>query len=110
MSRTFQRLETFGTLSVRDNVLVAAEMRRGWSREKFDPHESSPTRSSIAIGLGAVARRARRHPAHRDRPVSSRSRARSPPNRGSLLLDEPSAGLNEGETNELGALLRSLAS
>ena len=54
MSRTFQRLETFGTLSVRDNVLVAAEMRRGWSRDKFDP--AVVTDELIErIGLGAVA-------------------------------------------------------
>ena len=54
MSRTFQRLETFGTLSVRDNVLVAAEMRRGWSRDKSDP--AAVTDDVIdRIGLGAVA-------------------------------------------------------
>src|SRR6478735_9813540 len=54
MSRTFQRLETFGTLSVRDNVLVAAEMRRGWSRDKSDP--SAVTDGLIdRIGLGRVA-------------------------------------------------------
>ena len=66
MGRTFQRLETFGTLSVRDNVLVAAEMRRGWSRDKSDP--AAVTDEMIErIGLGAVARRAGRHAPDRHR-------------------------------------------
>jgi len=108
MSRTFQRLETFGTLSVRDNVLVAAEMRRGWSREKFDP--DAVTDDVIGrIGLdGVAAERVDTLPTGTARLVEvARALAAKPR---LLLLDEPSAGLNEGETNELGALLRSLAS
>ena len=107
MSRTFQRLETFGTLSVRDNVLVAAEMRRGWSRDKFDP--AVVTDELIErIGLGAVAaERVDTLPTGTARLVEvARALAAKPR---VLLLDEPSAGLNEGETNELGTLLRSLA-
>ena len=107
MSRTFQRLETFGTLSVRDNVLVAAEMRRGWSRDKSDP--AAVTDEVIdRIGLGPVAaERVDTLPTGTARLVEvARALAAQPR---VLLLDEPSAGLNENETNELGTLLRSLA-
>jgi len=107
IGRTFQRLETFGTLSVRDNVLVAAEMRRGWSREKFDV-QSTTDDIIERVGLSGVAdERVDQLPTGSARLVElARSLSAKPR---VLLLDEPSAGLNEGETQTLGALLRELA-
>ena len=108
IGRTFQRLETFGSLTARENVLVAAEMRRGWA------HDRSRSPGVIAdeilerVGLLAVADdRVDRLPTGTARLVElGRALATQPR---VLLLDEPSAGLNETETATLGALLREVA-
>jgi branched-chain amino acid transport system ATP-binding protein len=107
IGRTFQRLETFGTLSVRDNVLVAAEMRKGWSREKFKPGTMADELIE-RIGLTSVAdERVDRLPTGTQRLVEiARALATKPR---VVLLDEPSSGLNEAETEELSELLIELA-
>jgi branched-chain amino acid transport system ATP-binding protein len=107
IGRTFQRLETFGTLSVRDNVLVAAEMRRGWSRERFKPGQLADELIE-RIGLVPVAdERVDKLPTGTQRLVElARALATKPR---VILLDEPSAGLNEEETDELAQLLHELA-
>jgi branched-chain amino acid transport system ATP-binding protein len=107
IGRTFQRLETFGTLSVRDNVLVAAEMRRGWSREKFKPGELTDELIE-RIGLTSVAQeRVERLPTGTQRLVEMARALATKPR--VMLLDEPSAGLNESETTELSELLIELS-
>jgi branched-chain amino acid transport system ATP-binding protein len=107
IGRTFQRLETFGTLTARENVLVGAEMRRRWSRERFDVGELTDQLID-RVGLRAVAdEKVDKLPTGTARLVEvARSLASKPR---VILLDEPSAGLNENETSALGTLLRELA-
>ncbi|MEH0421255.1 ABC transporter ATP-binding protein [Streptomyces sp. B21-083] len=103
MSRTFQNLELFGRLSVRDNLLVAAELgprhrqaarttdqvldRLGLTGVAGDPVDALPTGLARLVEVG--------------RALVLGPRV--------LLLDEPAAGQDADETKQFAALLRSLA-
>ena len=106
IARTFQKLEVFGSLSARENILVAAEQRKSWDRSGFDPakvcdeilakvglsHVSEFMVGTLPTGTARLVELARA--------LASNPRV--------LLLDEPSSGLNEEETEEMASLLRKL--
>jgi branched-chain amino acid transport system ATP-binding protein len=107
LGRTFQRLELFSLLSVRENIRVAADVRKGWSRDKDNPAEV--VESIIErVGLTHVAdARVDSLPTGQCRLVElGRCLATKPK---VLLLDEPASGQDESETIEFARLLRSLA-
>ncbi len=107
LARTFQRLELFSLLSVRDNIRVAADIRRGYSRDKENPAEAVE-RIIDRIGLRAIAdERVDALPTGQCRRVElGRSLATKP---AVLLLDEPASGQDETETAQFADLLRELA-
>jgi branched-chain amino acid transport system ATP-binding protein len=103
LARTFQRLELFGRLSVRDNLLVAAELGA-------DRRRAARTVAEVLdrLGLAAIADRSADalstgvgRLVEVGRAIAVRPRV--------LLLDEPAAGQDAGETERFAALLRSLA-
>jgi branched-chain amino acid transport system ATP-binding protein len=103
LARTFQRLELFGRLSVRDNLLVAAELGPDRRRathvvtELLDrlglTHIADSTADALSTGLARLV--------EVGRALATRPRV--------LLLDEPAAGQDHEETERFAALLRSLA-
>ena len=107
MGRTFQRLEAFGSLTVRENVRVALDIHRG-VRGLFSPARSDLVALMERVGIADYAdERADSSPTGTARLLElARCLAGDPK---ILLLDEPSSGLDESETDAFGDLLRSLA-
>jgi branched-chain amino acid transport system ATP-binding protein len=108
IARTFQRLEAFGSLTAHENVQVALEMRRRWATSRYD---CSKLADELLDRVGIVHvsdTRVDALPAGSARLVElARALATQPK---VLLLDEPSSGLDEQETDALAALLHELTS
>jgi len=109
LARTFQRLETFGSLSVHDNVMVAWELAQDPLRIR-GPRGKQRTVHEVLERVG-IAHIAGEYvdalPTGLARLVElARALATSPT---VLLLDEPSSGLDRPETEVMGDLLVELA-
>jgi branched-chain amino acid transport system ATP-binding protein len=107
VARTFQRLELFTSLSVRDNIRVAGEIRGRWGRGKrIDPRVEADAVIKL-LGLTQLADRdVSEIPTGMARRVEMGRALMTRPK--ILLLDEPASGQDEQETEEFGELLLQL--
>ena len=118
IGRTFQRLEVFSSMSVRDNIVVGAEIRESWARTTPAGPQLLAGGADLdrddevslileRLGLMDVAEsRVGELPTGQARLVElGRALAIRPK---VLLLDEPASGLTHSEVDELGGLIRSI--
>jgi branched-chain amino acid transport system ATP-binding protein len=107
LARTYQRLELFTSLTVRDNIKVAGEIRNTWARRGRINVGRETDRILELVGLGDVAEReVSELPTARARVVEVGRALMTQPK--VLLLDEPASGQTEQETADFAELLRQL--
>ena len=114
IARSFQRTSIFPTLSILDNVWLAAFARqeswRGLAWRRADRYPELTRRSLEVlgeVGLGEKARQPAREISHGEQRQLELAIALAASPR-LLLLDEPAAGLSPDETQKMVALVRKL--
>ena len=114
LSRSFQSLELFDDLTVRENLLAAADQRDRLAyltdllRPGHPPLPAAVVAAVEELGLAPLLDRRSEDLSYGQRRLVAIARAvASSPS--VLMLDEPAAGLDETESAELGRLVRRLA-
>jgi branched-chain amino acid transport system ATP-binding protein len=113
MTRTYQVTKIFGELTVYENVALAVRSKSGSNLVMWRGAESSVgVRSEVLailerLGLAERASVQTDHLAHGEKRVLEIAIAMALRPR-MLLLDEPTAGMSSGETEQIAALIRGL--
>ena len=114
LSRTWQSLELFEDITVRDNLLVAASRPKWWSfladivhPNRFGGLDEQVGWALAQVGLSDFADNYPGELPHGHRKLIGVARALVARPR-LVLLDEPAAGLDSAESHELGRQLRGL--
>ena len=109
LGRTFQRLELFSSLTVKENIQVAAEIRREWSANITGNSNVNKIVERVIrlTGLEDLhSKSVADIPTGKARLVElARTLVQEPK---ILLLDEPASGQNDKETEEFAGILRAL--
>jgi branched-chain amino acid transport system ATP-binding protein len=108
LARTFQRLEIFGSLTVRDNIRVAVDLRRRFTRNRSIDSDAVAADLMERCGIAHLADRRADTLSTGQARLTELARALASGPR-LLLLDEPGSGLDSSESEAFGDLLVELA-